>query len=137
MKEIIYLILSVLSTIGDSISDFNINLSNAFSIGHNVFFLGFITAFEIYILCNILFFGKIIFKGFIKQGFVIMGLAFTLFYKLDMPTLTGVYTLLACFGILINKGISDCTFMDLFNSFGRDAEDYVRVKVSGGLNDEP
>ena len=102
---------------------------------NNVFFLGFITTLEIYILCDILFFGKIILKGFIKQGFVITSLIFALAYKADMSTISGAFILLTCLGVFINKGISDYSFTDLFRTIDEGADEYVRLKVSGGLND--
>ena len=62
MTEMLQVLFYCFSVVGTSLTNFNTYLSKLIFLDGNVFVLGFLTSFELFLLTNILFFGKFSFK---------------------------------------------------------------------------
>lgn len=134
MTEIFQVLFYCFSVVGTSLTNFNTYLSKLILLDGNVFVLGFLTSFELFLLTNILFFGKFSLKTFFTQGFLISGGLMSLFYKLDWTHFIGFLSFFFSIRALMPSPIPNLTFADMMDRICDIGERHIEMQISGADN---
>lgn len=134
MTEIFQVLFYCSSVVGTSLTNFNTFLSKLIFLDGNVFVLGFLTSFELFLLTNILFFGKFSFRTFFTQGFLISGGLMSLFYKLDWTPFIGFLSFIFSFRAFLPTPIPNLTFADMMDRICDIGERHIEMQISGADN---
>lgn len=134
MTEILQVLFYCSSVVGTSLTNFNTYLSKLIFLDGNVFVLGFLTSFELFLLTNILFFGKFSFRTFLTQGFLISGGLMSLFYKFDWTPFIGFLSFIFAFRVFLPTPIPNLTFADMMGRICDIGERHIEMQISGADN---